>query len=80
MPPIRATCVDEESFDVHDLSDTHLFELIFDAVVGGDHVHVGAGGFDFAVAKLSASNELLARLVIVEVIVWRLKRHGDVHF
>jgi len=48
MPPTRPGGVDEEAFEVDDLAGAHLFQLVFHVVVGGDDVHVGAGGFDFA--------------------------------
>src|SRR5690606_34354383 len=48
VPPTGPAGVDQEAFEVDDLAGAHLLELVFDVGVGGDHVHVGAGGFDLA--------------------------------
>src|SRR6185312_2703293 len=48
VPAAGAAGVDQEAFEVDHLAGAHAFQLALHARVGGDHVHVGAGGFDLA--------------------------------
>ena len=47
-PAVRAAGVHQEAFQVDQLARAHAVEIAPYRVVGGNHVHVGAGGLDLA--------------------------------
>src|SRR6185312_15962235 len=61
VPAAWAAGVDQEAFEADHLAGAHAFQLSFHAGIGGDHVHVGAGGLD-----LAARDRELLHVPIVE--------------